>query len=415
MCMAMTLFMVCLWAGGSLEGTRRFVIRRIRIIGQSSVWTEGWTLIDSGSLDTWKRAEAYYKAQKPLIRESARNHSVHAYFASVGKHVKSENIGWYEMIGFRAKEMARMLEQEGRDDFRLEKDKCTMMDFFQRNNFPMPSVIKVWKVRENFKSELEQPETLLANAKFPVFLKCCHLTQGSSKSTIPLKSVEYVKQNWTWLKRWIDSKWKYVADDWERPWAKDGNKLTDTLKPGFLLQQPFPIPNGSGMQFMELKVEVIFGRAYLAVANEPYKGTMVLRDNTVEAFPTLWAQTTNSAIVNPEITKWVQDEGHLPKVWALAEKAAKIMAVDEVRIDIFIRRGDPDGLMINENSLSSGMGYRMHFNFMAKLWAEGHLHNWYKTYDNNVPVYMQTERDIPGPETAAVAAKTAARSTSVEV
>eukprot|EP00466_Bigelowiella_natans_P001776 jgi/Bigna1/89799/estExt_fgenesh1_pg.C_550137 len=163
---------------------------------------------------------------------------------------------------------------------------------------------------------------------------------------------------------------------------------------------------GPGTQFMELKacgrlpigggrVEVLYGRAYLAVANEPYKGTILTRDGNIEVYPSIRRQITNAAILNPDETKWVQEEGHLPKVWSLAERAAKIMGVDEVRIDIFIRRGDPSGLAINENSLSSGMGYRMHFSFLAQVWAEGHLKQWYSVYDNKIPVYAQTKDDSP--------------------
>eukprot|EP00472_Partenskyella_glossopodia_P004299 CAMPEP_0197539244 /NCGR_PEP_ID=MMETSP1318-20131121/62114_1 /TAXON_ID=552666 /ORGANISM="Partenskyella glossopodia, Strain RCC365" /LENGTH=273 /DNA_ID=CAMNT_0043097909 /DNA_START=396 /DNA_END=1214 /DNA_ORIENTATION=- len=273
--------------------------------------------------------------------------------------------------------MARKLEEDGRDDFKVEKDKCVMMDFFKKNQFPMPQVLKVWKVKEIAKRDIrDDAQSLLGSTDFPVFLKCCHLTQGSSKSTIPLKSLDYVQKQWPYLSRWIDTKWKYRSDDWERPWAADMNKLTDSLIPGLLIQGPFHIPKGPGLQFMELKVEVLFGRAYLAVANEPYKGTILTRDGVIETYPGIVSQITNSATFNPPETSWVTDEGHLEHVWALAERAAKIMAVDEVRIDIFIRRGDPHGLAINENSLSSGMGYRMHFAFLAKIWASGHVNKW---------------------------------------
>jgi len=382
---------------GLLESGRRLVIRRIRILGQSTVWTEGWTMIDPVSRQTWERAKAYYEAELPKIRESAANFSVHSYFATVAKHVNTAQVGWYEIIGFRALEMARMLEEEGKDDYKVEKDKCVMMEFFQRNNFPLPPVFKVWRNKAAAINDLENsPEDVLSgNKEFPVFLKSCHLTQGSSKGTIPVKSMEDMRHRWAFFKRWINLKWKYRSDDWERPWAKDMNKLTDQLTPGLLVQGPFSMPKGPGLNFMELKVEVLYGRAYLAVANEPYKGTILTRDGVIEAYPTLRSQITNAAVLNPEITRWVQDEGHLPKVWAMAERAAKIIAVDEVRIDIFIRRGDPDGLAINENSLSSGMGYRMHFAFLARVWAKGHLEKWYKTFDNQIPVYQQTESTVP--------------------
>ncbi len=380
------------------EGARHLVIRRIRILGQSTLFTEGWTYVSPGSYATWTRARDYYMSQRDLVRESAASFSVHEYFSRVGKGLTStEGVGWYDMVGRRIHSMAQMLRDEKRDDFKIEKDKCKMMYFFEKNGFPMPRVIKVWNVKSDFVLEMEAPDALLGKQSFPVFLKCCHLTQGSSKSTIRLPSLEYVRRHMRYLRRWIDNKWVYRSDDWERSWRAEGNALTDSLRPGFLLQAGYDIPKGDGMQFMELKVEVFFGRAYLAIANEPYQGTIVLRDGTIEAYPTALSRIINSATVNPPITRWVQEEGHLPRVWALAERAARIMGADEVRIDIFIRRGDPEGLVINENSLSSGMGYRMHFGFMAKLWAEGHVNKWYlppSSATASIPVYELTEDKV---------------------
>ncbi|GAB5357019.1 hypothetical protein AAMO2058_000337800 [Amorphochlora amoebiformis] len=232
LCVGLTL----LGLGGFLESGRRFFIRRIRILGQSAIWTEGWTLIDSGSYKTWKRAQKYYNTQLPIIRAQAKNYSVNSYFASVGPYIKTEKVGWYEIIGFRAKIMASMLEEQHRDDFKVEKDKCVMMGFFQKNKFPMPKVLKVWRVKQDTIRDLKQDSHhLLEGTEYPVFLKCCHLTQGSSKSTIAIKSPAQIRRTWSTLLRWINIKWDYRSDDWERPWAKDMNKLTDSLLPGYVI------------------------------------------------------------------------------------------------------------------------------------------------------------------------------------
>ena len=69
-------------------------------------------------------------------------------------------------------------------------------------------------------------------------MKCCHLTQGSAKATIPLLSESKVVSDWSNLEKWIDDKWSYRADDHTRPWRDDGNALTDDLVPGFFLQGP---------------------------------------------------------------------------------------------------------------------------------------------------------------------------------
>ena len=85
--------------------------------------------------------------------------------------------------------------------------------------------------------------------------------------------------------------------------------------------------------------------------------------------------------------RWIVDEGHLDRVWMLAESASKIMGIDQVRIDIFIQRGHPERVSINENSISSGMGYRSHFEFMPRVWAAGHVHKWYSEWKSQIPVY----------------------------
>jgi len=354
---AISALLLLLLLSGAIERGRRFVVRRARILGQNDHFVRAWSLIDSESLETLKRAEHYYNQQLPKIKVAARNFHVHAYFASLKRYVTTEKVGWYEMIGYRVKEHARLLASDKRDDYRVEKDKCVMMEFFERNQFPMPKIFKVWRVKSKAIQDLtERPEQILGDTKFPVFLKSCHLTQGSSKGTTPVKSLLELKDSWTWFHRWINAKWQYRSDDWERPWAADMNLLTNTLVPGLLIQGPFEIPKGPGCQFMELKVEVLYGYAYLAISNEPYKGTIITRDGNIEVYPGIRRGITNAAIQNPEETKWVEEEGHLPKVWAMAERAAKIIGADEIRIDIFIRRGDPDGVNINENSLSSGMG-----------------------------------------------------------
>eukprot|EP00466_Bigelowiella_natans_P001777 jgi/Bigna1/89800/estExt_fgenesh1_pg.C_550138 len=195
---------------GTLEKARRFVIRRARILGQNRYFTEGWTIIDGEAHQTWLRAQQYYLSELPKIRASAQNFSVHSYFASVRQHITTKKIGWYEIIGFRAKEMAILLEEHARDDYRVEKDKCEMMDFFMRNDFPMPKVYKVWRDKAKAIEELKRDAgKILEGSHFPVFLKSCHLTQGSSKGTIPIKSLDHLRDSWASIERWITYKWQY--------------------------------------------------------------------------------------------------------------------------------------------------------------------------------------------------------------
>ena len=95
--------------------------------------------------------------------------------------------------------------------------------------------------------------------------------------------------------------------------------------------------------------------------------------------------------------EWVRKEGHMACVWRLAERVARAAAVDQMRVDIFVAKGDPDGCMVNENSLSSGSDTWPHRMYVARLWAEGHERHLYTTFGNatSPASYMQTEADIP--------------------
>ena len=52
--------------------------------------------------------------------------------------------------------------------------------------------------------------------------------------------------------------------------------------------------------------------------------------------------------------EWVRKEGHMACVWRLAERVARLAAIDQMRVDIFVAKGHPDACVVNENSLSSG-------------------------------------------------------------
>ena len=72
---------------------------------------------------------------------------------------------------------------------------------------------------------------------------------------------------------------------------KDGKKLTDTITPGFLLQEPMQQEKAwttrgrFAIGLAEFKVEVYWGRAYLALLD----GTHIfLRDGTIEDFSKPW-------------------------------------------------------------------------------------------------------------------------------
>jgi len=375
---------------GEKGALTKFIINRQRHISQTQIYLHFWTYVDDGAATTWHKAKAYYESQRPLFEKAAREFELHPYWTRT--KIDRIDAGWYEMIGLRAKAMAEMYEgAEHRDDFRIEKDKCQMYKFFTQNGFRTAKIYGYWDDYQKFTEDLFSGVAIPPNSSWPNFFKCCHLTQGSSESTKMLKSEKWLKENKEEMTKFIKEKWEYRADDWERPWAKDMNKLTDSLVPGIMVQGPYPQSLedwGQDQTVLELKVETFWGRAYLASANFG-RDTIILRDGSIEVFPSEWENRVNAHVESPYNT-WIREEGHLQRVWDLAETAAKIMGIDQVRIDIFIKRGDPDAIAINENSISSGMGYRAHFEFMPKIWAQGHVEKWYKTYQGeakSLPVY----------------------------
>ena len=86
-----------------------------------------------------EEANAYAKAknlhdqQQPLFEEASRNFQLHPYFdprstplVLTGRPAYGQGLSWYGMLAKRTDMMAARLANDGRDDFRIEKDKCTM-------------------------------------------------------------------------------------------------------------------------------------------------------------------------------------------------------------------------------------------------------------------------------------------------
>ena len=147
--------------------------------------------------------------------------------------------------------------------------------------------------------------------------------------------------------------------------------------------------------------QVLWGRAYLCelVLGERPGPTQLfyLRgpdDDEAVAMDPHGVESETASGTNRE---WVRKEGHMACVWRLAERVARAAAVDQMRVDIFVAKGDPNGCMVNENSLSSGSDTWPHRMYLARLWAEGHERHLYTTFGNaSSPIsYMTTEADIP--------------------
>ena len=68
----------------------------------------------------------------------------------------------------------------------------------------------------------------------------------------------------------------------------------------------------------------------------------------------------------------------LQPVLDTAEKVARGLGADQVRVDIFVNPQDAANPVVNEISLSSGHYYRYHIEQMTSVWAEGHRLQDYK-------------------------------------
>jgi len=349
--------------------------------------------VSPGARATHKKAKEYFESQYPLVEESAKNFLIHPYFTL---SIKSDNIAWFDTIGLRMRKMRKDLDRDGSDDFRVEKDRCEMYRFFQRANIPHVKVLGFWESLPDVESAIESGKIWSGVEQWPNFIKMCHLTQGSMKAVLQVK--EAAKKDSGTIAAWIRHKWRARSDDWERTWREDGNTLTDSLTPGIMVQEPWHLidnPYKGRRMPLELKTEVFWGRAYLAVTSDLSRATCFLRDNTTEHYPTLWSQAVFAAEEETLFSKWVIGQGHLECVWRLAERVAKIIGADAVRVDIFLWKDHPNDCVVNEISLSSGMQYSMHYPFLAKAWTLPHYKGLARVFDpKGLRVYQQTPQSV---------------------
>ncbi|CAE8734312.1 unnamed protein product [Polarella glacialis] len=328
----------------------------------------------------WNQAQKYYEEQRPIVEQAAKNFDLHGYWDGMAEVPLDTSL--IDLLALRVTIMKSKMDNEGREDFRIEKDKCDMLQFLKRNDFPIPQVFGVWRdTPANFVEEFLSKQAVPSNASWPVFLKSCHLTQGVEDSVRKLPSREAMTTQRSELTRYVEQKWNRHAVDVDRSFARDGNALTGVLQPGVALQANYPSPN-------EFKIVVLWGRAYLAydIENEG----VVLRDGTFEQGSRARPYGTGLPTPITEIPHmaWLIEEGHLERMWRLAEVTALAIGIDQIRIDVFIRKGEPEAINVNEISLSSGQPNHMHTEFMAKLWVEPHVRRWPRSFPATTPVHL---------------------------
>ena len=364
-------------------------------------------------------ARRYYEAQWPLVMASARQFHLHPYFGTWAPHAKvvpgssreedrmrDGEADTASLITSRMREWGAQLLHADRDDFRVEKDKCAMQTFLERNNLPSPKALLISRDLAHFRRSL-RGLAAAAHVRWPLFVKACHMTQGSLKSVRRLGSAVWLGDGsigrWGELHRWLSEFYLKRANDADRPWTTESNLLTDAVSPGFMVQEG--VPGWPGMDpkdanaslVLEVKVEVAWGRALFAIENT--FGVIFLRDereaNGSPAAGSKWRAAMCMSNDGRQRTRlqpastWgrLLRDGQLRCAWELAERAARAIGADAVRIDIFLLpasegaggHGHAHLCTINEISLSSAMWLEQHQPFLSRLWLEPHMTKEYRT------------------------------------
>lgn len=366
----------------------------------------GFNIIHLGE-EMFSTSQFYYRQQRPLVEAAAREFHMHWYCTQT-QGIDSLDLGATHLTTLRMQAFAEMLRKHGRDDFRLEKDKRAMNDFFLQNHLPVSPMVGRWEDNGTLVGDLRSGKVLDSVGHWPVFLKVVHMhgdaagTLGSTRSVTRKDLTEGLDD----VVQWVNGNWVTKSDDMAKPWGEAGNEITRVVPPGYLIQEPA----FAGDSF-ETRVWVVFGRAFIG----SIPGCVVMRGETpTDAKVTagmglgslLWAH--EFGIGNQACRdRWVMTENHYACAWPLAERVARLMMLDMVRVDIFLGRGRPMDCKVNEISLSSGYPLFAFSRPLGALWAEGLMDGWPSIYGDadSPPIYTMREEDIPNKGVTAMVAR----------
>lgn len=329
------------------------------------------------------RAAEYFATQEPRWQGLASQFVWRGTWGLVG--YPAADASWEELLSHRAARMAQMLQPPiEAKDFLVEKDKCIMYDFFKRHGLPGAARLGA-TVRDAFTAQSANAALGLARERAfqeglstddAVFLKACHLTQGSDNGVLKTTVAGLAED--PKVAEWAVAKMAQRPNDNWRPWSLHMNVLLAAVQPGFLVQQTFPRapPTRSRPGLLpgrpvEAKVEVIWGRAYLAFFHDYV--VYALRDGSMETFSRggIDGSLLHASKPGGGPLEWVAREEFLEPLWQLAEAVAKSIGTEQVRVDVFLDPDNPKGCVINEISLASGVMHRYHAPYMARLWTQG--------------------------------------------
>eukprot|EP00470_Lotharella_oceanica_P003585 CAMPEP_0170172162 /NCGR_PEP_ID=MMETSP0040_2-20121228/5393_1 /TAXON_ID=641309 /ORGANISM="Lotharella oceanica, Strain CCMP622" /LENGTH=462 /DNA_ID=CAMNT_0010412679 /DNA_START=119 /DNA_END=1507 /DNA_ORIENTATION=+ len=371
--------------------------RSVNWLGQSIFWLRVIRIRGGQpSYDSWEHAKNYYEKTLPIIRENAQKWNLHPHLEGCETEIH-QGMTFYDIVASRARVMLANLKAHGWADFAVEKDKCEMYHFISNNGFPHCAVLGEWNNLGNFAREGQMLREANCNNEPFCFAKMCHITMGHLNSATRLVP----KKKWSKITRWAAHLWDKKPIDWDRTWGPTFDALTATLKPRVMIQEGFKGGRGGGGDTtvdvpVELKVEVVWGRAYLAYVTMgqfgcPEGNPILLRDRSIQNY-----FMKNNFVREPESChKFLFDEGHMDVVWHMAESFAKAGGFDSIRVDIFVKEGsDPRIAVINEISLSSGAGYAWHWEYFSKLWVEGYAVRNEMRRKGKSPPILNTENSV---------------------
>mmetsp|Transcript_21917 Transcript_21917/g.31738 ORF Transcript_21917/g.31738 Transcript_21917/m.31738 type:complete len:409 (+) Transcript_21917:85-1311(+) len=334
-------------------------------------------------------AKRYYEEQKDFFLKAAEEFEIHPYWAD---NNAKEGMGFREVVTERVLGMYRQFQATGRMDYRLEKDRCAMIEFFRNNNIPHPAVKKMWYSKEAVIEDLKSGAIEKMVDNFPIFLKACHLTQQSSDGTFSIKTPAALKDNEENILKFINHRWDYRSRDVDRPWQDKGDKLTDALTPSYEIQEPFMQTGGNQMHvegrvavgLIEVRAEVMWGKVYLVNLDAT---TIFRRDGKIEDYTSFMGGVLHMPPEAGKRVSWLRDEGYIDCVIEVSERLAQAAHIEYVRVDVFIDKGDPKNCAVNEISLTSGYVYYGHEERMVNLWIDGLVNKRYKVFETDIPVH----------------------------
>lgn len=170
--------------------------------GAKNFWVHHLQRIAQRYLTT---AGLYYGAQRPKFLAAARDWAVHWAWVPERSGLSTEE-PYEDLVSRRFEALARRQRQFGRDDALAEKDKCEMYRWLQRNNIPIAPLLGMWNNSQQLIDDIKSEHAFAKTTKWPVFLKCCHLTSGSAKSVMRLKSLAWTKEHYAEVEEFILAK-----------------------------------------------------------------------------------------------------------------------------------------------------------------------------------------------------------------